>query len=343
MAGLTAIDMHALWIPAPLVEVLRKRNDPPAIKPTGDGHEYIDCEFPSLRLPDNFERLDLRIADMDRNGVIKGVLSLSTVYGIDRLPLEESLPLSRVFNDSISEICSRYPERFNGLAALPMASLETALAEFERAIQLPGIVGALLPGDGFLTVERANRFRPIFEKANQYAAVLLVHYGGMVDDPSAPRYETSDNSHARIGTLDMQARLSANMITFCMSNFLDAFPNATVISHNLGGNIAFEAERLDHRVLIDRPGDELPSDRIRRSRVLVDCNSFGACGIEQAVAVFGEDRIVFGSDGTDFGMKWSRDAIAAARISDSARKAILSDNAARAIARFGNRVAAAAG
>jgi predicted TIM-barrel fold metal-dependent hydrolase len=335
--------MHAHWIPRPLVEVLRKRTERPAIKPTGDGHEYIDCEFPSLRVPDGFDNLDLRIADMDRSGVQRGVLSLSTVYGVDRLPLEDSQPLCRVFNDSISEICVRYPDRFSGLAALPTADLKVTLAELKRAIRLPGMIGALLPGDGFLTARRAERFRPLFEEANRHGAILLIHYGALADDPEASHLETSDNAHARIGTLDMQARLSANMITFCMSDFLNAFPNVTVVSHNLGGNLAFEVERLDHRVLIDRPGDELPSKRIRESRVLVDCNSFGERSIERAVEVFGADRIVFGSDGTDFGMKWSRDAIAQARISDADKNAILAGNAARAIARFGHGIAAAAG
>jgi len=338
-----AVDMHAHWIPAPLVDVMRKRTERPAIKPTGDGHEYIDCEFPSLRVPDGFDDLNRRIADMDRNGVERGLLSLSTVYGVDRLPLKDSEPLCRVFNDSISELCVRYPDRFTGLAALPTADLAVTLTEFKRALALPGIIGALLPGDGFLTAKRAERFRPVFEEANRHGAVILVHYGTLADDAEAPHYETSDNGHARIGTLDMQARLSANMITFCMSDFLDAFPNVSVLSHNLGGNLAFEVERLDHRVLIDRPGDELPSKRIRESRVMVDCNSFGARSIERAVEVFGADRIVFGSDGTDFGMKWSRDAIAEARISEADKNAILAGNAMRAIARFGNRVAAAAG
>ena len=77
------------------------------------------------------------------------------------------------------------------------------------------------------------------------------------------------------------------MITFCLTDFLSEYPAVTVISHNLGGNMPFEIERMDHRALVDRPGEELPSSRVREAPILVDCNSFGPRGVEMAVAVYG--------------------------------------------------------
>ncbi len=281
----------------------------------------------------HFDDLEARIAEMDRNGVERAVLSLTTVLGVEALPLADSLPLCRAHNDAASAVCAKYPDRFTAFAAVPVADLNAGLQEFERAMALPGIVGALLPGDGFLSVKRAERFRPFFEAANRLGAIFLVHYGKLADDPEPVRVDTSDNAHARVGTLDMQARLSQNMITFCMTDFLKPYPNVTVVSHNLGGNIAYEVDRMDHRSMIDRPSDELPSKRIRAARVLVDCNSLGARAIEIAVEAYGADKIVFGSDGTDFGMKWSCDAIAAARIPEDAKRAILDGNAAAALAR----------
>jgi len=336
------IDMHAHWIPKALSDVLRKRTERPRIGLTEDGQEFIDCELPSLRVPKGFDDLATRLDGMERNGITHGVLSLSTVYGVECLPLGDSAELCRLYNDAISAVCAAHPERFSGLAALPGADLEAMLSEFERANDLPGMVGALLPGDGFLTLKRAEYFGPIFSAANRRHSILLIHYGKLFHDPDAPHADTTDNAHARIGTLDMQARLSSNMITFCMSDFLDDYPNVTVLSHNLGGNLPFEVERLDHRILVDRPGDELPSRRIHAARVMVDCNSFGARSIERAVEVYGADRIVLGSDGTDFGMKWSRDAIAEAHISEADKNAILDGNAATALARVKRAPASAA-
>ena len=124
------------------------------------------------------------------------------------------------------------------------------------------------------------------------------------------------------------------MITFCLTDFLKSFPNVTVLSHNLGGNIPFEIERMDHRTMIDMPpGTELPSKKFRAAPVLVDCNSLGARAIELAAEVYGADKIVFGSDGTGFGMEWTQKAINEARLTEHERDLIRHNNAAAAIAR----------
>jgi predicted TIM-barrel fold metal-dependent hydrolase len=114
---------------------------------------------------------------------------------------------------------------------------------------------------------------------------------------------------------------------------LTAYPDVTVVVHNLGGNIPYEIERMDHRCLLDTPDEELPSARFRRSQVFVDCNSFGPRSIEAAVALYGAGRIVCGTDGTAFGVDWTRKALADARISQDEREAILRGNAAAMMAR----------
>jgi predicted TIM-barrel fold metal-dependent hydrolase len=103
--------------------------------------------------------------------------------------------------------------------------------------------------------------------------------------------------------------------------------------HNLGGNIPYEVERMDHRSLLDTPDEELPSSRFRRAKVYVDCNSFGPRAIEAAVALYGADRIVCGTDGSAFGVDWTRKALEEAQIGEDAREQILHRNAAAMMAR----------
>jgi predicted TIM-barrel fold metal-dependent hydrolase len=322
------IDMHAHWFPKALNDALRERTSPPMI-PAGAPDRPCDTA-------------DSRVAEMDQHGFTRGVLSLSPVGGFDSLPVAEARPLCRAFNDATAAACKAYPGRYSGFAMLPTADVNAMLDELERALALPGIVGAVLPGDGFLSLRRAERFRPVFEAANARNALFLVHHGPIADDPEPYRPDMSDNPTARRGTLEMQSHLSSNMITFCMTDFLDDYPNVTVISHNLGGNIPFEIERMDHRYMMDRPEEELPSKRIRAARLLVDCNSFGPRAIEMAVAVYGADKIVCGTDGTTFGMDWTNRAVAEARISDADKQAILDGNAQAAIARANRPVATAA-
>ena len=336
------IDMHAHWVPKEVSALLRTRTKVPMIRRGDDGREYLHSLFRPAPIDENFDDLGARLADMDRNGYQRAVLSLTTVLGVECLPLAEALPLCRAHNDAAAAACAAHPDRFSAFAAVPVADLDAGLKEFERAMALPGIIGALLPGDGFLSAKRAARFRKFFEAADRLNALFLVHYGRLADDPEAPRVDNSDNPHARIGSLDMQARLSQNMVTFCMTDFLAPYPNVTVLSHNLGGNIAFEVDRMDHRSMIDRPADELPSKRIRAAHLMVDCNSLGAKPIELAAHVFGAGKIVLGSDGTDFGMKWSLDAIREARLSEAEKRAILDGNAAAVLARVKKAPLAAA-
>lgn len=317
------IDMHAHWTPKELYDALHERGKSP--------------------LPKSFDTVEDRLAEMDKYAYSRGVLSRSPVTDVECLPTEEALPLCQAFNDATAAACRAYPDRFSGFAALPSADMEVMIEEFERSTAQPGMIGAVLPGDGFLSLRRADRLRPLLRAANERGAVFLVHYGRIADDPDGHVKELTDNPTPRRGTLDMQARLSESMVTFCMTDFLADYPNVTVIVHNLGGNIPFEIERMDHRMLVDRPDGELPSKRIREAPLLVDCNSFGPRGIELAVAVYGAEKVVCGSDGTSFGMDWTNKAVAEARISEAEKQMILDGNAEAALARTGRPAAASAG
>jgi predicted TIM-barrel fold metal-dependent hydrolase len=170
--------------------------------------------------------------------------------------------------------------------------------------------------------------RPILDVANRHRAMLFIHYGPRPGD-AFPRIPSgTDNARRRNGTLDMQASLSSTMVTLCLTDILAAYPNAHVHVHNLGGNIPYEIERMDHRSMLDTPHEELPSARFARSPVYVDCNSFGPRAIEAGVRLYGADRILFGTDGTLFGYEWSGKALDDADIGDDAKEKILHGNAA---------------
>jgi predicted TIM-barrel fold metal-dependent hydrolase len=214
------------------------------------------------------------------------------------------------------------------LASLPETNIEAAATEFERAIALPGIVGAQVPGNHFMTYRDAEAMRPVLDVANRHKAVLFIHYGPRPGDAWPRIAPDTDNVRRRNGTLDMQASLSSNMVTLCLTDFLDPYPDAKVMLHNLGGNIPYEMERMDHRCLLDTPDEELPSARFARAKVYVDCNSFGPHAIEAGVRAYGADRIVFGTDGTAFGGEWTNNAIRDAEIGEEARRKIRHGNAA---------------
>ena len=329
------IDMHAHWRPAAVADALRARIREPRILRNQDGVEVLkSSRMGEEPLAKAFDDVDFHLARMDRQGVETSVLFLlGSFCWIESQPAEESVPLCRSVNDGLSAICQRHPGRFAAFAALPLTDVSAAVAEFERALGLPGMIGAQVPGNYFLTRKDAEAMRPLLAVANHHHAVLFVHNGPRPGDAYPKVSGDTDNARRRNGTLDMQASLSSVMVTLYLTDYLADYPDVRIQVHNLGGNIPFEVERMDHRCLLDTPQEELPSSRFRNAKVYVDCNSFGPHAIEAAVRLYGAEHIVCGTDGTEFGCDWTRKALAEAQIGEEAREQILHRNAAAMLAR----------
>ena len=328
------IDMHAHWKPAEVTEALRARTHEPRILRDQNGVEVLKTRMGEDPLATAFDDVDFHLSRMDRQGVEVSVLSLlGSFCWIEAQPLEISLPLCRRVNDRLSAICQEHPGRFAAYAALPLTDIAAAAAELERALGLPGMIGAQLPGNLFLTWKDAEAARPLLAVANRHHAALFIHHGPRPGDAFPKVAGDTDNARRRNGTLDMQTSLSSVMVTLCLTDFLAPYPDVAIQVHNLGGNIPYEVERMDHRSLLDTPQEELPSERFRKAKVYVDCNSFGPRAIEAAVGLYGAERIVCGTDGSAFGVDWTRKALADANIGAEAREQILHRNAAALLAR----------
>ena len=328
------IDMHAHWRPAELADALRTRSREPRIVRNADGVEVLKASrMGEEPLAKAFDQLDFHLGRMDRQGVETSVLSLlGSFCWIESQPPEESGPLCRIVNDGLSALCQKHPGRFAAYAALPLTDISAAADEFERALGLPGMIGAQVPGNYFLTRKDAEAMRPLLDVANRHHAVLFIHNGPRPGDAYPKIGGDTDNARRRNGTLDMQASLSSVMVTLSLTDFLADYPEAMIHVHNLGGNIPFEIERMDHRCLLDTPEEELPSARFRKAKVYVDCNSFGPRAIEAGVRLYGAERIVCGTDGTEFGCDWTNKALAEAQIGEEAREQILHRNATAVLA-----------
>ena len=267
-----------------------------------------------------------RLANLDRLGVTRQVLSLPGLFGIDNLPLEQSLPLVRIFNDSTAELVSKDPHRFAGIASLPLADMSQAIAELERAVD-SGLIGAILPNDGFLTRADAERWRPLFEVANHRSVHLFIHPGSLpeVRKNFGAEPAPGDNAVYRQTGLYTQARISPAALTFLLTDFLDPFPNVTIQIANLGGTLPFVAERLG--AIAVRDGASPPD--FSRKNILFDTASFGRNSISLACEVLGARRIIFGTDSPIFDVAIPLEGVRQAHLDETEKAGIFAGQSLR--------------
>ncbi len=329
------IDLHTHYVPADLADAFRLRDVPPYIETREDGSELFHMPHGPLAFPPSFIDMEARREFMAEQGVARQVLSFPGLFGLDSIAAEESLPLVRMFNNDAAALTKTYKNDFSALAALPFADMELSVEEYKRTRQNLRLGGAILPVNGFTSLAEAEKFKPIFEIAQDIGGHLFIHPGRRPDevpDTYDPNRRTpfTDNVPERMA-LVVQDRVAHCMVTLLFSDFLDPYPDVTIHVANLGGTLPVVIERMDQTAFtrgFDRP---YPSEKSQR--VHVDCSSLGPSALEAAVALFGADRVVFGTDCPIFLTDWSKKAIADARLSDADRNAILFGNAEKLLDR----------
>lgn len=318
------IDCHAHWIPPRLAELLRARRAAPCIARV-DGRERLVAFHGSRAFDSALGDSGFRLETMKRHSVGMQLLSLPGLFGIDCLPADESEPLVAAFNNEAAELCRREPDTFIGLAALPLRDMERACRELERGHML-GLRGAILPAPGFVTLSTARQFEALFSTGHRLHSHFFIHPGPVRPSPETDvRAHGEDNAWQRRIVLETQAVLSAVMVTMNLTSFLEPYLHVSVQVANLGGTMPFLVERMDEVHRSEGGEGAAPSQRMHRC--YVDTASFGPRSVEVAVATYGADRLLFGTDCPIFDMVRMLEALKSANISAAAHELILSSNA----------------
>jgi predicted TIM-barrel fold metal-dependent hydrolase len=89
---------------------------------------------------------DMRLREMDANGIDVMILSLNSPAVQAVTDARAAADVARRANDLLAAEISRKPQRFKGLAALPMQDPHLASLELERCVRDLGFCGALING-----------------------------------------------------------------------------------------------------------------------------------------------------------------------------------------------------
>ena len=120
----------------------------------------------------NVER---RLSDMQRYGFdrqLKAVTPQTMLYDI---PGDAGLAAAQVQNDAIGARVHSMPDRFLGLATLPMQAPELAALELARAMGEGGLSGAMIGSNTNGQNLDDPEFEPVWAEAERLGAFLLVH------------------------------------------------------------------------------------------------------------------------------------------------------------------------
>jgi aminocarboxymuconate-semialdehyde decarboxylase len=111
---------------------------------------------------------------MDRAEVEIQALSLSVPmsYFQDE---SDAVEAAQIVNDSLAEICARYPTRFKGMASLPLPHTDAALKELDRAINSLGLHGVGLGANARSAHLDDARILPVFPEIDRQRLTVFLH------------------------------------------------------------------------------------------------------------------------------------------------------------------------
>ncbi|MBL8588561.1 MAG: amidohydrolase family protein [Methylobacteriaceae bacterium] len=325
-----AIDMHAHFYGG-LVDDLMRRERRPFVSRDAQGRLVLNAMTASTVMTPGYVDIDARLSWMNGAGIAMQLLTFPGALGVDVLPIEEVAAPIADFNTGLAAICARSSGRFVGLAGLPLADIRRAAREMQRARRELRLVGAILPGNYFLSVESARSLAPVFQAADACGALLMIHPGLMCGEP--PPAPPADAAVYRASVLNLQASLAHMAMTIIADGLAEAYPNIAFQIVNLGGTIPFVLERLEAVALSRPPHTPFPRRALRG--MVYDCASLGPRALELAVETFGADRVMFGTDYPIFAPEPALRAIDDARLTPEQKALIRRGTAEQILDRLG--------
>ncbi len=291
----TAIDVHSHLVPKgwpDLAEAVGPGTDWPRLRVESEREAMIllgDREF--RRITSDAWDADVRLADMDNEGVEVQVVSPTPVFFAYGRPADQAIKVARIFNDLTLEVCAPAPERLWPFCQVPLQDPEAACVEVDRCRDA-----------GFRGVEVGNHVGdrdlddPGIEMFLQHCAdqgiPVFVHPWDM------PVNVRNDRWMAQ-WLAGMPAETHLSITALILGGVLDRVSTDLRIcfAHG-GGSFAYWLGRMDNawhrRHDIIGTSEHPPSHYV--DRMYVDSVVFDDRPLRLLLDVMGSDRVVMGSD-----------------------------------------------
>ena len=290
--GVAAIDIHAHYFPEVYLRAIETQGERSGITldrsdPAGPAIKIGTMLGGHLRR--EFYDLDARLKEMNRAGVDVHALSLTfpMVYWADA---ELGTRLARAVNDAMSEAHRAHPDRFVGLATLPMQDPRRSVDELDRAARLPGIRGVYLGTNVNGRELDDPAFLPVWERIDALELPVFLHPLNVIGAQRLGPYYLANLLGNPYDTGVAAARL-------IFGGILDRFPKVSVCLPHAGGTLPYLIGRLDRGQKVRRELEHMkrrPSAYLRR--FTYDTISHAPAPLRYLIDLVGADRVMIGSD-----------------------------------------------
>ena len=332
------------------INYLKSRTEPPRVDSYEDENkrkiyrEWFSADEYTLWVPEAISKLcdidEGRLRDMDADGIDMQVLGFPP--DLEYLDSSDGTVMAGKINDELSMAVKKHPDRFAGLAALPLKSPVGAASELERAVKKLGLKGAMIfPHIDGVYID-ARKYWPIYETAASLGVPLYLH---PTFPPPANQHLYSDYPQLGGSMWGFAVETGLAAVRLICSGVFDAHPDLKIILGHLGEALPFWIQRLDTRMStvvgtlmnvgaprftpLTKILKRLPSYYIRNNFFVTTSGMLVESSLVCCLMALGADRILFA---VDYPMESNKEALKfleTAKISDTDREKIFHLNAER--------------
>jgi len=236
------IDVHAHFLPARLPDMAARSGHGGwiALSPGEGGRLTMsrDGEFFRAIEPNCFD-VDVRLADLDEQGLAMQALSTIPVMFGYSAGAEDAHYLGSYLNDHLAEVVRAHPDRFAGLGTLPMQDPDLAIRELERCVRDLGMAGVQIGTHvGGRNLDDPGIVR-VLEAARDLGAGVLVHPWDMLGAERMGR-------HWLPWLVGMPAESALAIASMILGGVFDRLPGLRVCFAHGGGAFPFILGRIEH-------------------------------------------------------------------------------------------------
>ena len=207
-----------------------------------------------------------RLRVLDSVGVSLQVLFLDGP-GADLLPAREGTAWAREANDALTALVAAHPDRFAGLAHLPLTDPDAAADELERCVKHLRFKGALVRGSTNGRYLDHPSYDVLLDRAAALGTPIYVHPGISPAPAREALYGVLPEPFGfwmSISGWGWHSDTAIHILRLMVTGTFDRHPGLQIVIGHLGEGLQIVLPRLDQQYHMEAGMEKLPSDVLRK-------------------------------------------------------------------------------